>query len=510
MARPKQVSTRSPALRLAAGALRRRSEAGQPGRIAVIDIGSNSIRLVAFQGLQRVPTPVFNEKVFCGLARRLGETGRLDEAGAELALKNLERFTKLAIAMGIEEVTLLATAAVREAEDGPAFAAEVERRCGCPVRILSGEQEGRLSAEGLIAGTPNAQGIMGDLGGGSLELVHLIDGRIAELATLPLGPLRLMDSVNGDPKSARRRIDEVLDTIDWLGTGLDQTFYAVGGAWRSMARISMESRNYPLRVIHGYVTPRPDLEDLARLISRQTKQSLSQIRNVSARRLETLPLAALVLRRVLRRVRPSEVMFSAFGLREGWLFNQLAQAERDKDPLLEVALDMASREGRFGDLGPELFQWTDSLFPEETVAERRLRRVACHFSDIAWREHSDYRASWSFERLLKWPFLAADHRERAFLAATLAWRYGGLDDSALIKLVLDEATAGRAKILGLALRLAYTLSAGTVQVLRDSGLIRQNGNFELHLPQDGSVPSGNVVERRFAQLTEALGEAGPA
>ena len=475
--------------------------------IAVIDIGSNSIRLVAFLGPQRVPVPIFNEKVFCGLARGLSDNGRLDPESVELALKNLERFTKLAAAMGADKVDMLATAAVREAADGDAFAEEVERRCGLPVQVLDGREEALLSAEGLVAGTPLADGIMGDLGGGSLELVRLEAGEVAELATLPLGPLRLLGEVGRDGKAARRLIDEALDSLPWLHPGAARSFFAVGGSWRALARISIESRSHPLKVIHGYVMAPAELESLARVISRQTKDSLSRIKNVSSRRLETLPLAALVMRRLLRRLRPEEVVFSAFGLREGWLYNQLPQAEREKDPLLEVARDVILREARFGDIGSELFAWSEPLFESETPEESRLREAVCHFSDIAWREHPDYRPSWALQRILQWPFLAADHRQRAFIALAVAWRYGGTEEMAAYRPLLETAQARRAKVLGLALRLAYTLSAGTVEVLRPSYLYWSEGRPQLHLPEDGPVPSGNVVERRLAQLVEAVESA---
>ena len=473
-------------------------------RVAVIDIGSNSIRLVAFQGPQRVPVPIFNEKVLCGLARGLGKTGRLNPEGVESALKNLERFTKLAVAMQSDEIALLATAAVREAEDGPAFVTEVLRRTGFEVRILEGWEEARYAAEGVIAGTPLADGIMGDLGGGSLELVRIDRGRATELATLPLGPLRLLGEVGRDGKALRRTIEEALDTLSWLEPGITPNFYAVGGSWRALARISIESRQYPLKVIHGYTMPAGELEDLTRVVARQTKESLARIKNVSSRRLETLPPGALILRRLLRRLRPRQVVFSAYGLREGWLFDQLSKTERAKDPLLEVARGVMERDNRFGELGTELFDWSAPLFAGESEAEARLRQAACYFSDLAWREHPDYRASWALHRLLQWPFLAADHRERAFLALTVAWRYGGCEEVSGFRVLLGPEEAERARVLGLALRLAYTLSAGTVEVLRKCHLTWSEGRLRLNLPENGPVPSGNVVERRFAQLVEAV------
>ena len=472
-------------------------------RVAVIDIGSNSIRLVAFDGLKRAPTIVFNEKVLCGLGRGLQSSSRLNPDGVRLAIPNLVRFTALVQAMGIERVDLIATAAVRDADDGADFCAAVEKACGHSIRVLSGAEEAELAALGVIAGNPMADGIMGDLGGGSLELVDLKDGKIGRATTLALGPLRLMESCGDNRQKARSMIDDILSKVDWLAEGADRYFYPVGGAWRNLARLHIEQKHHPLHAIHGHTIPHDEAVKLARLVSRQGRSSLSAINFISRRRRETLPLASLVLGRVLRITSSKAISFSTYGLREGYLFNQLSKRRRSDDPLLSAAREFAEREGRFGGLGDGLMAWCDDLFPHENLEERRLREAACHLSDFAWREHPDFRAGQAMRRLLHYPFVGIDHPGRSFLAYTVYLRYGGSPSSKEAEpamALLSDRARKRAGLLSAALRLAFRVSGATRAILHHSGLRVDGPVLELILPSDGSVPDGEAVQRRLRAL----------
>jgi exopolyphosphatase / guanosine-5'-triphosphate,3'-diphosphate pyrophosphatase len=475
-------------------------------RVAVVDIGSNSIRLVVFDGLKRAPATVFNEKVLCGLGRGLQSSGRLSPQGVELAVPNLVRFTSLARAMGIGRIDLIATAAVRDASDGEAFRETVERLCGHRVRVLSGEEEAKLSALGVIAGNPPADGIMGDMGGGSLELVEVNGGRVGRSTTLALGPLRLMESCGDDRQKARRMIDKALAAVDWLAEGKGRTFYPVGGTWRNLARLHIEQHRYPLHAIHGHTIPREEAISLTRLISRLGKSSLSGIQQVSRRRRETLPMGSLVLSRLLQRMQCQQVTFSTYGLREGYLFHQLPAAVQREDPLLSAAAEIAERESRFGGLGESLMAWCDSLFPEESEEERRLRLAACHLSDLSWREHPDFRAIQAFRRILQYPLVGIDHPGRAFIAYTVFLRYGetpGAKEAMQATALLSDRWRSRAILLGAALRLSYRVSGATRWVLDHSGLRVDGKMLELKLPGDGSVPEGEAVQRRLKALAQA-------
>ncbi|SDF82327.1 exopolyphosphatase / guanosine-5'-triphosphate,3'-diphosphate pyrophosphatase [Limimonas halophila] len=478
------------------------------GRVAVVDIGSNSIRLVVFDRLACAPIPVFNEAVQCGLGRGLDRTGRLNEDGIAAALQNLTRFARLATAMGVARFDLLATAAVRDAENGAAFVAEVERCCQARVTVLSGTAEARLSGLGVMAGTPGAAGITGDLGGGSLELVRIADGAIQEITTLPLGPIRLMELAGSSRKAAMAEIDRHLDTVDWLGAHAGETFYPVGGAWRALARVHMEQSDFPLHVIHGYTLPRATAAETARVISQMSSASVSKLKAVPKKRRETMPYAALVLYRVLKRMRPAQVRFSAFGLREGHIFDLLPAAEQARDPLLAAASRLAAEEGRFGDLGPALEAWTRPLVPDETAEEARLRQAACHLADIAWREHPDYRQRQALDRILRLPPLAMDHQERAFLAYTVYIRYGGKrgrPEPQTARQLMTERQIARAEVLGLALRLGITVSGGVGSILEKAALRVHDATIAVALPEDGSVVPGDALHRRLKRLAKATG-----
>lgn len=479
-------------------------------RVAVVDIGSNSIRLVVFDGLKRAPAAVFNEKVLCGLGRGLQSSGRLSPEGVELAVPNLVRFTSLARSMGVGRIDLVATAAVRDAEDGQAFRATVEKLCGHPVRVLSGEEEARLSALGVVAGTPSADGIMGDMGGGSLELVEVNGGRVGRWTTLTLGPLRLMESCGDDRAKARRVIDKALDSVEWLAEGSGRTFYPVGGTWRNLARLHIEQHHYPLHAIHGHTIPRDEAVSLTRVISRLGKSSLSGIQHISRRRRETLPMGSLVLGRLLQRMQARQVTFSTYGLREGYLFHQLPAEVQREDPLLSAAAEIGERESRFGGLGESLMAWCDALFAEESEEERRLRLAACHLSDVAWREHPDFRGIQALRRILHFPLVGIDHPGRAFVAYTVFLRYGespSAKEAMQAAALLSERWRERAILLGAALRLAYRVSAATRWVLEHSALRVDGKVLELKLPSDGSVPDGEAVQRRFKALAQAGGFA---
>jgi len=485
-----------------------RSDTGD--RIAVIDIGSNSIRVVVYDRLTRSPTAIFNEKILCGLGKTVERTGRLNPDGVRLAFDNLCRFRRLLDAMQVARVDVLATAAVRDAADGPDFVADVERRTGFGVRVISGEEEARLAAMGVLSGTPGADGLAGDLGGGSLELVVLENGVIGSQTTLPLGALRLLGLSDSRPANVAKVVDRHLEEIPWIAKAAGRTFYPVGGSWRALAKLHMEQVNHPVHIIHDYAVDGAELTDFVGLLGRQSRSSLERMGGIPKRRLETLPLAALVLERVLKAVRPARVVFSAYGLREGHLFDLLPSREREQDPLLTACAEVAERIGRFGH-AEILTAWTARLFPEEGASMRRLRQAACLLSDLGWMEHPDYRAEHAFLRILRMPVAALDHSERAFLALAVYARYTGDLNSDLLagaKTLAADGIKDRALILGLALRLAHTLTGGAATLLQRTALRLEEGSLTLSLPEDAAMLNGETVRRRMDALAKALGKKG--
>ncbi|ACI98946.1 Ppx/GppA family phosphatase [Rhodospirillum centenum] len=488
----------------------------QPGqsspteRIGVIDIGSNSIRVVVYDGLSRSPTALFNEKVLCGLGKSVEKSGRLNPEGVPLALDNLCRFRRLIEGMSVGRVDALATAAVRDATDGPDFVAEVQKRTGLRLTVLPGEEEARLAAMGVLSGTPGADGLAGDLGGGSLELVGLDKGDIGPQVTLPLGPLRLMEATDGKPATVTKLVDQHLGKLDWIGTAKGRSFYPVGGSWRAIAKMHMEQVKYPLHIIHHYAVAAPDMADFAAGIARQNRSALEKLPGVSRRRLDTLPMAALVLERVLKTVQPARVVFSAYGLREGHLFDLLPPEQRRLDPLLVSCREVAERLGRFGE-AEILTGWTAPLFAGEDEAAARLRHAACLLSDLGWAEHPDYRAEHAFLRILRMPVAGIDHTERCFLALTSFVRYAGTLEAREVETARTMTGPGiqaRALILGLALRLAHTLTGGAATLLQRTALRLGEETLTLVLPEDAAMLTGEAVQRRVDALAKSLNRRG--
>jgi exopolyphosphatase/guanosine-5'-triphosphate,3'-diphosphate pyrophosphatase len=386
--------------------------------------------------------------------------------------------------------------------------AAVRARSGLNPRILSGVEEAKMSASGVIAGVPDAHGAMGDLGGGSLELVRLNHGKIGPHITLPFGPLRLRDTLDSRGKGqVRDMIDEALAELGWLSAAKGTSFYAVGGAWRGIARLHMDHVGYPLRVIQGYALPLEAAEEFVELVAGMGRESLQRLGRVPRKRQEGLPLAALVLGRILRRMRPKQLVFSAFGLREGYAYQQLSAARQREDPLLAGCAAAAERNPRFDLDGGALDAWIAPIFAKQPPALRRLRLAACILGDIAWTEHPDYRADIAFRRTLHMPLSGIDHAGRAFLAMAVYTRYDGPQGSDLTRpawRLLDEQQVGEAWRVGLALRLAFALSAGAKSILRRSDLSVDGGKLKLKLQTALRALAAETVERRLAALADAL------
>lgn len=484
------------------------SGAAKPPPAAVVDIGSNSIRLVVYESSDRAPLPVFNEKLLCGLGRDLDATGMLSPDGVEQALQALPRFMDVTQAMGVGRVDLLATAAVREASNGSDFVERARELCGRDIEILSGEEEARLSGLGVLAGTPEADGVMGDLGGGSLELVALGAGETGEQATLPLGPLRLDSKLVAKPAKAKELIDEKLAAVPWLDRAKGKSFYVVGGAWRSFARLHMIQTDYPLRIIHHYAVSADKASDFAGFVAKLSPGTLQKVHGVSKRRLETLPYASMLLHRVIDRLQPKEIVFSANGLREGCLFDRLSPEQRAEDPLFSACAHVVAHERALAVGGSELFDWIGPLFPDETGEERRLRRAACMLSDIARWEHPDYRAEHALMRVMRLPVVGIDHPGRAFVGAAVAARYsmpdGETDAFKALRALLPSERIEHARAIGLAMRLAFTLSGGMTAELGRFGVMRDDAVLRLTAPLGGEHLIGEVVERRLGSLAKAL------
>src|SRR5262245_18356431 len=384
------------------------------GPLGVVDIGSNSVRLVIYDRLTRSPLGIFNEKSLCAIGRNMVRTGRLDEEGSEHAIEALRRFRKVVELNGVTRVEAVATSAVRDAKNGNEFVARAKDALGAGIRILKGEDEARLAAEGVLAAIPDAEGAIGDLGGGSLELALVSGGQAASGGfTLPIGPLRLMDAADNKIDRARTIVDAELEKVTGLDKLKGKKFYAVGGVWRNIARIHMENSEHVIKVLHHYEIPRERALGFAHFLSGLSRKSLEATVAVPKRRAEAIPFGAVGLERELRAAKFESIVITAFGLREGVLFSNLPKDEAARDPLIAACEDISQRHGRDPNLGRVLDRWTAPLFVEERRVFDRLRRAACHLADTGWRGHPDHRAEQAFSDALNALFIGIDHTGRS-------------------------------------------------------------------------------------------------
>jgi exopolyphosphatase / guanosine-5'-triphosphate,3'-diphosphate pyrophosphatase len=480
--------------------------------VGVIDIGSNSVRLVVYEGLTRSPTPIFNEKVLAGLGREVQTTKLLAPDAVDKALAALRRFRTLCDRIDVPSLWVIATAACRDAKNGKAFVDEAERICRTRIEVISGKREAELSALGVVSGFHRPDGIMGDLGGGSLELTDVRGHRVQPGITLPLGGLALQDLSKKSLKKAEKLVKKALGEARLLEGGKGRSFYAIGGTWRALARLHMWQKGYPLHVMHGYVIPAREAYEFSGLVHRVDTETLSQIEAVADARRPLLAYAALVLEHVIDIARPKDIVISALGVREGLLYSMLEAEERKEDPLIAAAQELNVLRSRSPAHGQELITWTDRFMAstgiDETAEERRLRHAACLLGDIGWRAHPDYRGEQSLNIIANAAFVGIDHPGRAYLALAVFFRHVGLIDDELSPRLRELASTrvlDRARVLGAALRVAYLVSASTTGVLPKTPLVVERGRLVLRFENGLKTLAGERVFVRLRQLARLVG-----
>ncbi len=485
--------------------------------VAVIDIGSNSVRLVVYEKMARSLMSVFNEKTLCGLGREVQSTGLLAPDAVDKALTSLKRFHALCKIQKVGRVYAIATAACRDATNGPDFIARAERICGTRIEILSGPREAKLSALGVVSGVHKPDGIVGDLGGGSLELVDVRGHQIRGGVTLPLGSLALQDLSHKSLKRAERIVKNELSEVARLKAGRGRTFYAVGGTWRALARIHIIQSGYPLKVMHGYSIPAAEALDFVRRLRRLAAANmLANIEAVADARRPLLAYAALVLEYIIRVAQPKTITFSTFGVREGLLFSMLPERERNLDGLICAAQSLNELLSRSARHAQELIAWTDRLVRvvhlRESEEERRLRHAACLLSDIGWRAHPDHRGEQTLEIITNGNFGSISHQGRAFVALSVFFRYAGLSEENQPPTIIQQQVTApmleRARMLGAAFRVAHLISAARPGVLPATHFRTQDRKLMLVFEHQMVDLVADRVGSRFKQLAKLVGRSG--
>ncbi|MGB2177408.1 MAG: Ppx/GppA family phosphatase [Hyphomonas sp.] len=477
-------------------------------RVAIIDIGSNSVRLVIFDVLGGSILPTFNEKVMAGLGVGLAKTGRLSAPGQESALSALARYRAILKALNLRNFQAVATAAVRAAEDGTDFIRKANRVLGRPVSVLSGEDEARLSALGVEASFHQPQGVIGDLGGSSLEFMQVGKGK-GKGESLMLGPLSLME-VGNDLKDLRKAIRSELKSSDVLASAKGR-FFAVGGAWRTFAKINMELEKYALQVLHGYQMNQGQIARTAKLCidALSNTASRSMLESVDKRRAKHMPIAAIVLEELLSISKLDGVSISSAGLREGVLTDLTGAAV--SDPLLDGVIAFVRLDHNQIAFGQALHEFIAPAFAPEAdlfgspAADVRIEQAACMMSDSAGRFHPDHRAQMAYDQALRAPYTGVSHAERAMIAYAVGCRYQkDFKRPGEYVGLTSESQAERAKQLGSAMRLGAVFSGRSGPILRRAKLSREGDKLCLSVGKTDKAMISETVSRRLAQTANTL------
>lgn len=477
----------------------------EPEKTAVIDVGSNSVRLVVYHGTKRAPLQFFNEKVACGLGRGLANSGVLHPAGRKRALAAIQRFVGIAERLGVQKLHTVATSAVRNATDGPDFCDDVLLATNVSLNVVTGAEEGRLSAQGVFFCRPDAQGLVCDVGGSSVELAKIGGGIVEHAQTSELGPLPLQ-RFDGDMAALEAEIEDQLNALT-KSFEPQETLYMIGGTIRSMASLDIQRKDYPLSVVNEYTLTGDEFRDLLDWIINAETDEIETYGTVSSDRLIYFPAVARVMLGLLARIQPKQIVFSSFGIREGLLYENMPARIQKRDPLIEACQFFEKSDARFAEFGTTLYAWVLPLFGPIDDARKRLIWAACLLHDVTWKAHPDYRAEVSFGYPTRANLVGLDHQERIFLAVALIHRYRNkpkVDKLEELNGLLSVADQAQAEVLGRAMRLGAMLGGPDVAHM---GQLKVAGDkVELVIDSQSAGLIGEVVEHRLNSLAKAMGK----
>lgn len=476
---------------------------GNKAERAIIDIGSNTVRMVIYGGSPRAPTILFNEKVTAQLGRDIARTGRLADDAIDLAMRGLNRYALLLRDLGVEDIETVATAASRDAENGAEFIEQVVA-LGLNPRVISGEQEAEISAAGVLGAFPGARGVVADLGGGSLELVNVADGKCGTPTSMRLGTLRLPDFRGSDLAAMKAKLVSELGKNGW-GKAIDAPLYLVGGTWRAIAVVAMEGRDYPLTDPHGFRLSDKGAMKLARKIANSQPEDLRGSPRVSTMRSEIMPDAAVLLQALLKALKPKDVIFSSWGLREGLLFSRLSSHAKSQDPLLAGLANFAAQRGAPPVLATRVAGWTSEAVPSQRQGSERLRLAASMLSLASMQTEPNLRVHQAVDWALHKRWISLSPDGRAMLAAAACANGNHLTLPVELMKLASEDALEEAICWGLATRLARRLGGKSRRSLQVSRLTRDAGQLTLHLQHSHRHLFGVPNEKDMLLLSARLG-----
>lgn len=476
----------------------------QGKRRAIIDIGSNSVRLVVYGGAPRAPVALYNEKLSAGLGRGVVATGALDDKAAENALAALARFATLVKLMQVDSVRAVATAAVREASNGNDFVDKVEA-LGIPVEILDGDAEAVASGLGVISSIQDADGIAADLGGGSLELARIKAGEVLDRVSLPLGILRVAEIRGRGESKLAKQVKKAIGELGWFNDAKNLPLYLVGGSWRALARLHIHQTQFPLPVITNHQMPSDAADMLLKYLKNKDVDELKAVPRMPYLRIPMLGDSAALLAVLSRVIEPSHFVVCASGLREGLLYQSLSVAEQAEDPLIAGARFTADQQRRFPDFGEALARWLHGLFGDEGEALVRLRHAACLLADLGWTSNPEFRAISGEELALHGNWVGVTAEDRTILAMALFASFSGSNgDTAILEKLAPTDALAKAKSWGLAIRVAQRLGGGSAAALARCSLLRDGDRLVLNIDPSLIALNNSSVQRRLGRLADML------
>ncbi len=467
---------------------------------AVCDIGANSVRIVIYNGKHRVADALYNQKFTC----KLGKTdhfGRLTAASKAKAISAMQDFRNVINSFNVKDVFALATAGLRDAEDGAEFAKELSAALGITVNIISGETEARYAAKGVLFGFPKANGLIADLGGGSVELAFVNKGKAFPGQSFPLGILKLQahQTTPNDFTECENYIAGILANTNFS----NDTLYTVGGSWRAFALLHMIHIDHPLRIIHGYSTDAKSALKFCKLLQSEKFSELKRPYEISKRRFLGLPFSATLLTEMINRYAIKEIVFSANGLREGVLMENLPPEEQKSDPHEILGKSINLQISRKPETTEALFSPLSFFIDRDHQEEADLIRFFCRRSDIAWRRHPDYRALYAYEDAIYGTFFGLTHENRIFLALAGAFRNNS-DYIPNLKTItsVSPQIIKKAKIFGIAAKFCYVTSLFNQEIMeRISFFFTPDGKLSV---SPKALLKNETAEKIFQKLSETI------
>lgn len=475
-------------------------------RRAIIDIGSNTVRLVIYGGSGRAPVVLHNEKVAAGLGRDLSSSGAMTSKAMDVALGGLARYVLLLGDLGIEDIETVATAAVREASNGPDFLAQVSA-LGLAPRLLSGEEEALAGAMGVRGAFPKAAGVVADLGGGSLELTRFDTESCASGKSLPLGTLRLPDLRAKGGSAFRSGVIKLLSQAGWDGA-IDQPLFLVGGTWRALATYALQQRKSPLDDPHALELERDEALNLAKALRNADPADLAQVQGISGFRASALPDAAALLKVLIDTLKPTGLVFSSWGLREGLLYSRLDPSAQRQDPLLAGVGAFASPRGGTPSAATRVAAWTVEALPKADRSPERLRLAATMLALASHQIEPNFRVRQGIDWALHKRWIDLDSQGRVSLAMAIAASCGLTSPPEELQALADRRTLDEATAWGLAIRLCRRLGAVSRASLEASALRSSGGGLTLYLEKSRAALRNRGVEKDFDKLAGCLGTQG--